>query len=164
MDSFLMVARETYIFFPFQENLCCSISCPSFNAWTAAYFEQLLTAFQSKMKIKWGKKQPFLPLFLPPPFFKVFLESKNIKVLKHHTIQTVLQRRAWLNGKRKEKWSLSLHSRPLLNPTVLSPPLSLLLLLLFPGVSLACLYLLPEVGGTISNGIHWIMAPDEVLM
>lgn len=33
-----------------------------------------------------------------------------------------------------------------------------------PGASLACLYLLQEIGGTISNGSHWITAPDEVLM
>lgn len=50
-------------------------------------------------------------------------------------------------------------------PTVLSPALPHLTSQL-PGAALACLYLLQEYGGgkSISNGSHWITAPDEVLM
>lgn len=71
--------------------------------------------------------------------------------------------------KKKQQAEEEILSLPALlsshGPAVLSPALPHLTSQL-PGAALACLYLLQEYGGgkSISNGSHWITAPDEVLM
>lgn len=72
-------------------------------------------------------------------------------------------RRDWLNETQREERGEMFFLSSLL-PSSLSIIATSRSPLLLPGASLACLYLLREVGGTISNGSRWIMAPDEVLM
>lgn len=108
-----------------------------------------------------------LPLSL---FLKFSLVSTRYKITAEPNSKSPQEaeelgvyRRDWLNEmQREEKGEMVFLSPPL--PSSLSIIATSRSPLLLPGASLACLYLLREVGGTISNGSRWIMAPDEVLM
>ena len=115
----------------------------------------------------------FLFLLLPPLLllFKFFLRlHKNQNYWKAEDPQKLkcvyLQGEDRLNEKQREKRNGFSLSAPLTRSHgIISTSLSLTSLpSSLPGASLACLYLLREVGGTISNGSCWITAPDEVLM
>lgn len=85
-----------------------------------------------------------------------FFDSTRIKITEKQTEKSPQKADILMDAEEKSDWL-----------SVLSPSHSIISTSLSPSLlraSLACPYLLQEVGGTISNGSHWITAHDEVLM